>query len=80
MAVLKYNPKPRTEVYRIAVFDSEDHGVAEFATEPGLTLDQRKRACEEFVPAIPGGCTVQIFEGIYTVARTHKGDKRLRWE
>jgi hypothetical protein len=31
-SIVRYNPAPITSVYRIAVFNSEGHGVAEFET------------------------------------------------
>ena len=77
--VLKYNPQPLTVVYRVAVFNPSGHGVAEFETLPGLSMDARIDAAQRISDAIPEGYTVQVFEGVYTLGRTVAGNRRITW-
>ena len=78
-APLKYNPRPITERYRITVFNPEKHGVAEFATIPGLLLDQRKMAAQEIADRLQPGYTVQVFAGVHTIGRSlHRS--QIVWE
>ena len=79
MSVLKYNPKPRTETYRIAVFNATGNGVAEFETLPGQTLDQRHETCQSIADQIPQGYTLQVFLGVHTIGRTTHFNRKIQW-
>lgn len=57
----------------LTVFNPEEHGVAEFEVE---TKESAQHICNQLRKRY----TVQVFQGIYTVGRSHPGSRQIHWE
>ena len=76
---LKYNPKPPTVQYRLAVFNPKGYGVAEFATTVGQNIDQRKAAAQELADQLQEGYTLAVYDTVYRIGETRPGSRVIQW-